>query len=148
MENEIELIARVVHQANRVLQLNAGEESLSPKWDEAPEWQTKSSLEGVKAVLAGTATPFTLHELWAEQKRADGWVYGEVKDEVEKTHPCLVPYLQLPESQKIKDLMFLEIVKAFRDHKRAAKKCWACSELDPKNYTDADNCFVCGRGLS
>ncbi|UQS94745.1 hypothetical protein SEA_ZEINA_73 [Arthrobacter phage Zeina] len=147
MENEIELIARVVHQANRVLQLHAGEENLSPKWDEAPEWQTESCIEGVQHALAGV-TPITLHELWSDKKRADGWVYGEVKDEVKKTHPCLVPYLRLPESQKIKDLMFLEIVRAFRDHKNASKECWACSELDPKIAEDVANCFVCGRGLS
>lgn len=144
MDLNIELIARVVHQANRVMQLAAGEEELSPKWDEAPEWQTESSIEGVKSALAGV-TPVTLHELWSKKKLNEGWVYGEVKDPEKKTHPCLVPYLQLPQEQKIKDLLFLEIVKAFRDHQSATAKqkgCWACAEM---TIDDDAYCAICGR---
>ena len=37
---------------------------------------------------------------------ADGWVYGIVKDPESKTHPCLVPYQDLPAEQRIKDSLF------------------------------------------
>ncbi len=40
------------------------------------------------------------HELWAQQRLADGWKYGEKRDDVKKEHPCLVPYEDLPESEK------------------------------------------------
>lgn len=110
---DIELIARTCHEANRVLQLAAGEENLSYSWHIAGEEQRKSAIEGVKAALEGQSA-VQLHESWVRQKLADGWVYGETKDEGIKTHPCLVPYLKLPEEQRIKDHMFRAIVKSFK----------------------------------
>jgi hypothetical protein len=40
------------------------------------------------------------HEVWARQRIADGWTHGPVRDDAQKKHPCLVPYEQLPESEK------------------------------------------------
>jgi len=40
------------------------------------------------------------HHLWAFRRRAEGWSYGPVLDEDRKLHPRLVPYEQLPESEK------------------------------------------------
>lgn len=40
------------------------------------------------------------HEAWCEAKRADGYVYGEVVDDVAKTTNLLVPFKELPESIK------------------------------------------------
>ena len=41
-----------------------------------------------------------VHETWAKQRLADGWTYGPKRSDDLKTHPCLVPYEQLPESEK------------------------------------------------
>ena len=41
-----------------------------------------------------------VHEVWAETRINQGWTYGEQRDDDLKTHPCLVPYEQLPESEK------------------------------------------------
>lgn len=41
-----------------------------------------------------------VHEVWAAGRIAEGWTYGEERDDVNKTHPCLVPYEELPESEK------------------------------------------------
>lgn len=41
-----------------------------------------------------------VHEVWSAGRMADGWTYGEVRDDVRKTHPCLVPYEELPEPEK------------------------------------------------
>lgn len=41
-----------------------------------------------------------VHEVWAQNRINDGWTYGPVRDDVNKTHPCLVPYDELPESEK------------------------------------------------
>lgn len=41
-----------------------------------------------------------VHEVWSAGRMADGWTYGEKRDDVRKTHPCLVPYEELPESEK------------------------------------------------
>ena len=40
------------------------------------------------------------HEVWAAQRIKDGWIYGPKRDDASKTNPCLVPYDQLPESEK------------------------------------------------
>ena len=40
------------------------------------------------------------HEVWAAQRIRDGWTYGPQRDDAGKKHPCLVPYADLPESEK------------------------------------------------
>ncbi len=53
------------------------------------------------------------HEVWARQRLADGWVWGEARDDVRKHHPCLIPYDELPESEKEYDRnVALEAAKA------------------------------------
>ncbi len=41
-----------------------------------------------------------VHDVWAEGRIREGWIYGERKDDQAKTNPCLVPYDELPESEK------------------------------------------------
>lgn len=41
-----------------------------------------------------------VHENWAVERMADGWVYGEKRDDEKKTTPCLVPYDELSEREK------------------------------------------------
>jgi ryanodine receptor 2 len=40
------------------------------------------------------------HDLWAQQRIKDGWTLGPQRDDAAKKHPCLVPYVQLPEFEK------------------------------------------------
>lgn len=40
------------------------------------------------------------HEVWAAGKLAEGWKYDEKLDREKKTHPLLVPYGELAESDK------------------------------------------------
>ena len=44
-----------------------------------------------------------VHDVWAASRLVEGWTYGPVRDDGEKKHPCLVPYSQLPESEKAYD---------------------------------------------
>ena len=39
-------------------------------------------------------------EIWAEERLAQGWRWGGKRDDAMKLHPCLVPYDELPESEK------------------------------------------------
>lgn len=41
-----------------------------------------------------------VHEVWAQNRIGEGWAYGPQRDDVLKTHPCLVPYEELPEVEK------------------------------------------------
>lgn len=40
------------------------------------------------------------HDVWARRRLDDGWTYGSVRDDTSKKHPCLVPYAELPDSEK------------------------------------------------
>ena len=44
-----------------------------------------------------------VHEVWAAGRVADGWTYGEKRDDEKKTTPCLVPYADLTETEKAYD---------------------------------------------
>lgn len=41
-----------------------------------------------------------VHDVWAENRIAQGWKYGECRNDEQKTHPCLVPYEELSEDEK------------------------------------------------
>ena len=41
-----------------------------------------------------------IHDHWAHQRIEAGWTYGPQRDDARKTHPDLVPYGALPESEK------------------------------------------------
>lgn len=41
-----------------------------------------------------------VHEVWSQTRINDGWTYGSERNDAEKKHPCLVPYDDLPESEK------------------------------------------------
>ena len=41
-----------------------------------------------------------VHENWSAGRIAEGWSYGECRDDEKKTTPCLVPYCELSESEK------------------------------------------------
>lgn len=44
-----------------------------------------------------------VHEVWAATRIAQGWTYGPERNDAEKKHPCLVPYEELPEDEKVYD---------------------------------------------
>ena len=41
-----------------------------------------------------------VHEVWSAGRIADGWTYGEVRDDEKRQTPCLVPYECLTEEEK------------------------------------------------
>lgn len=110
MELTVEQIAHVVHEANRVIQRITKDAAVSPPWLESPASQRDSAMEGVRKALEG-AGPEELHEQWVQWRLERGWKYGRVKDDWGKTHPCMVPYADLPPEQRIKDDLFLAIVR-------------------------------------
>ena len=106
-------IAKACHEANKAYCESIGDNS-QPSWEDAPNWQTESAIKGVEFAIANpNATPADMHQSWTDQKVSEGWVYGEVKDAEAKTHPCLVPYNELPEQQREKDSIFQRTVKSF-----------------------------------
>ena len=107
-------IAKVCHQANKAYCESQGDLS-QPDWADAPDWQAQSAINGVEFRLENPdAGPDATHNNWSAEKISDGWVYGDVKDAEKKTHPCLVPFDQLPLFQQKKDKLFSAIVDALK----------------------------------
>lgn len=79
-----EEIARVAHEVNRAFCQALGDDSQLP-WAEAPEWQRQSALEGVTFLMTNS---------WMERE-----------------HPCLVPFSDLPIEQRAKDFIFCVVVR-------------------------------------
>lgn len=109
-----EQVARVCHEANRELQRLQGDPVPSAPWDCEPEEIRQSAVDGVCNARRG-CTPRESHENWVQFKLAHGWAYGPEKDPEGKTHPCMVPYEDLPAGQRDKDRLFLFIVTALTD---------------------------------
>lgn len=114
-------IARVCHEANRAYCQTLGDTS-QPTWEEAPEWQRLSAVNGVEHVIGHPdAKPWDSHESWLEEKRVAGWTYGPVKDPQKKEHPCFVPYDELPIEQQLKDALFLAVARTLSKAKEETK---------------------------
>ena len=111
-EDQIYECARLCHEANRAYCKMIGDHS-QVAWEDCPQWQKDSAVNGVKhAIKNPDATPASMHENWMKEKLADGWKFGEVKDPEKKEHPCMVEYEKLPQSQQVKDYIFLCTVRA------------------------------------
>ncbi len=41
-----------------------------------------------------------IHEVWSHHRISEGWTLGPVRNDKLKTHPCLIPYDQLPDIEK------------------------------------------------
>lgn len=110
---EINDIAAICQSVNKAYCEALGDFS-QPHWDDAPDWQRESLRQGVQFVLDNQdAGPSAQHDNWMAVKLADGWTYGSVKDAEAKTHPCLVPFEQLPKEQQAKDYLFRGVVMGF-----------------------------------
>lgn len=107
-------IAQVCHEANRAYCTTQNDDS-QKSWEDAPHWQRVSAIKGVEFILSNPdATPEDSHKSWLAEKEATGWVYGEEKNTDKKTHPCYLPYDQLPIFQRRKDHLFRAIVLALK----------------------------------
>lgn len=109
-EEIIERVAEAAHEMNRIYCEATGDTS-QPTWANAPAWQRESAVQGVELALSG-ATPEQQHEAWCQDKKSRGWKWGLDKNAEDKTHPCLVPYSELPEAQRRKDGLYIATVRA------------------------------------
>ena len=64
--------------------------------------QLPSELQELVEKLAENA-----HDIWATQRLSEGWTHGRIRDDAAKTHPNLVAYQELPESEKEYDRMLV-----------------------------------------
>lgn len=41
-----------------------------------------------------------VHEVWAQNRIQQGWIYGPERNDTLKHHPCMVAYEELPEQER------------------------------------------------
>lgn len=66
-----------------------------PKPIDTSDIQLSDELQKLQELLAKNT-----HEVWAEGRIKEGWNYGDKRNDELKQTPCLVPYDELPESEK------------------------------------------------
>lgn len=101
--------AWAAHSINNIYRKALGEPE-KPEWGMCDRDLRASVISGVRGILVGN-TPEQSHQGWLDFKRAQGWIFGHREDAAAKTHPCMVPYDELPESQRLKDTIFHAVVK-------------------------------------
>lgn len=106
-----EEVAEIVHAAQCALQNVQGDPVPSPPWVAVSAHIRESCIQGVRRVRSGV-TEEQHHEEWRRFKETAGWRYGAEKNPLLKTHPDMVPYMELPEYKKDKARLFLMIVAA------------------------------------
>jgi len=112
MSFNVEQIAAVCHEVNRAYCQALGDHS-QPPWSTAPKWQRDSAIDGVRSIIDDPGiSAEQSHGNWMRHKQGEGWGYGLVKNAEKKEHPCMVPYHLLPEEHRVKDHLFLAVVRA------------------------------------
>ena len=67
----------------------------TPKPIDLSDVELTEDLNELRETIAENA-----HEIWAENRQAEGWTYGPQRDDQLKQTPDMVPYSQLPEGEK------------------------------------------------
>lgn len=67
----------------------------NPKPIDLSDVELTEDLNELREAIAENA-----HDVWAVERQAQGWTYGEQRDDNKKETPCMVPYSQLPDSEK------------------------------------------------
>lgn len=108
----IQKAAKAAHEMNRAYCQAIGDDS-QVAWEFASEAITDSAITGVMQLAVNPdLNSSELHDAWMKHKLDTGWRFGEEKCEEAKTHPCIKPYDELPEQQRVKDALFKQAVLA------------------------------------
>ena len=90
------------------------------------------------------------HEIWAENRQAEGWTYGPQRDDQLKQTPDMVPYSQLPEGEKEYDReMAMKTIKLLKKLgydliKREETELYKVLKQRIQNSDEEFNCRRCG----
>ncbi len=126
MENLNERRARFVYEGARIAAIAACAPIIPEPWDKREE-PFKAQFRDVIAKQCGpdrSGCPERLHDDWVKAYEKMGWVYGDERDPIKKTHPDMVPYWDLGQLERDKDAVFVALCEIARqwvyDHEEAA----------------------------
>lgn len=117
-------VARISYEVNRAYCNATGDVLIpaGPPWDEADAESQRRYYAAVRRHFESPeSTPEENHEAWRAAHAADGWTLGPVKDSSLREHPCMVPWAELPEQQRVKAALCKAVCMTARDRLEAAK---------------------------
>jgi hypothetical protein len=108
-------LAKLIHKCVGTIPRIDG--SKPPKWSKLSFEDKQLSYRAIINILNNYPkfTPEDAHEVWMKAKINQGWKYGEQYNETAKLHPSIVPYDELPDSEKLKDEIWASLIKSFRN---------------------------------
>lgn len=100
-ELDDEDLARICHEAHLALRIGLNASADDMHFDALPQWRKDMVTRQVRLFREGKG-PREVHQAWIETMTAQGWRYGTSRNLIQKTHPDMVPYDQLPVEEKAK----------------------------------------------
>ena len=117
----------------------------TPKPIDLSDVELTEDLNELREAIAENA-----HEIWAENRQAEGWTYGPQRDDQLKQTPDMVPYSQLPEGEKEYDReMAMKTIKLLKKLgydliKREETELYKVLKLRIQNSNEEFHCRRCG----
>ena len=104
-------IAETAHNIN-ILYCEGMGDTIRISWEASGNAFKASVWEAVKSVAENPGVaPEACHDHWMVNKKKMGWTLGLCLSYEAKTHPLLIPYAELPLCQRIKDILFMSVVR-------------------------------------
>lgn len=120
----------------------------NPKPIDLSDVELTEDLNELREAIAENA-----HEVWAADRRAQGWFFGPHRNDEAKETPCMVPYDQLPESEKDYDRnMAMNTLKLLKKLgydliKREETELYRILKERIKNSQQEFHCPQCGNAI-
>ena len=117
----------------------------TPKPIDLSDVELTEDLNELREAIAENA-----HEIWAENRQAEGWTYGPQRDDRLKQTPDMVPYSQLPEGEKEYDReMAMKTIKLLKKLgydliKREETELYQVLKQRIQNSEEEFHCRRCG----
>ena len=117
----------------------------TPKPIDLSDVELTEDLNELREAIAENA-----HEIWAENRQAEGWIYGPQRDDQLKQTPDMVPYSQLPEGEKEYDReMAMKTIKLLKKLgydliKREETELYKVLKQRIQNSDEEFHCRRCG----
>ena len=112
----IERRAKFVYEGARIAAIASNAPIVPANWEEREQPFKDQFLKVIERQCGEQrlTSPEELHGSWMQAYFVMGWVYGEKYDREKKTHPDLVPYLQLGKLEQDKDAVFVALCEIAR----------------------------------
>ncbi len=78
-----------------VTSFQRGAKEYTPKPIDTKDVELRAEISALSEAIAENA-----HEIWASIRKAEGWKYGQRRNDEERVTPSMVPYAELPEPEK------------------------------------------------